>query len=266
MPPHELSKTAREAFLARARAFGDRRWDGVVEGSKGGIGLDAAFLLDTTGSMSVHLNEVRMRMTEIASEISREVPRSRLGVVCYKDHGDEGENAHYLTLVQSLTDRGEDVRAFLNARQIAPGKGGGGAEAVECALRAANGLTWRASAKKALVLVGDKPPHGAGMDELDGCPSKVDYRDEVEALAKKGVRIYTVLVDSYLETRRVFEWMAEETGGRFLELHSSKDLAPLLVSVCLQEAGRDLGQFAARLEAAGMLTDSRKQIFLALAG
>ncbi|MBI3722703.1 VWA domain-containing protein [bacterium] len=261
-----LSKTARESFLARARAFGDRRWDGVVLGSRGGIGLDAAFLLDTTGSMSVHLNEVRLRTTEIADEIAREVPRSRLGVVCYKDHGDQGENAHYLTLVQPLTERGDDVRAFLNARQVAPGKGGGGAEAVECALRAANSLAWRASARKAIVLVGDKPPHGAGMDALDGCSRGVDYRDEVEALAKKGVRVYTVLVDSYLETRRVFEWMAGETGGKFLELRSSKDLAPLLISVCLAEAGKDVTKFAARLEAEGLLTDSRKQIFLALAG
>jgi Mg-chelatase subunit ChlD len=228
--------------------------------------LDAAFVIDTTGSMSVHLNEVRLRIAAIAAEVAAEVPRSRLGVVCFKDHDDEGENAHYLTLAQPLTGSAAAMSEFLLSRTIAPGKGGGGAEAVECALHAARGLSWRRNAQKAIVLVGDKPPHGAGMDGLDGCPRGIDYRDEVEALAKKGVAIYTVLVDSHLETRRVFEWMSETTGGKFLELRSAKDLAPLLVSVCLAEAGRDVERFAAKLQAAGLMTDSRREILLALAG
>jgi hypothetical protein len=263
--PFELSKPVKESFLARARAFGERRWDGVVAGSRGGIGLDAAFLLDTTGSMSVHLNEVRLRTSEIAAGIAAEVPRTRLGVVCFKDHGEQGESQHYLTLAQPLTADAEEVRAFLNARTIAPGKGGGGAEAVECALSAANALEWRPAARKAVVIVGDKPPHGAGMDGLDGCPHRVDYRDQVAALARKGVRIYTVLVDSYLETRRVFEWMSEATGGKFLELRSAKDLATLLVSVCLAEAGKSIDKFAAKLDAEGLLTDTRRDLLLSLA-
>src|ERR1700757_1376534 len=76
----ELTRSGRSSFLTRAKAFDDRRWDGVVAGSRGGIGLDAAFVLDTTGSMSVHLNEVRLRVGEIAAEIAAEVPRTRLGV------------------------------------------------------------------------------------------------------------------------------------------------------------------------------------------
>jgi Mg-chelatase subunit ChlD len=232
----------------------------------GRIGLDAAFVFDTTGSMSVHLNEVRLRIAEIAADVAAEVPRSRFGVVCFKDHGDQGENGCYLTRSQALTAQADDLERFLHSKAVAPGQGGGGAEAVECALRAANGLGWRASARKAVILVGDKPPHGAGMDGLDGCPRGVDYRDEVEALARKGVRIYTVLVDSYLETRRVFEWMAEATGGKCVELRSPKDLAPLLVSVCLAEAGKSVDRFAARLDAAGRLTDSRRLLLMSLAG
>src|SRR4051812_24024124 len=133
-------------------------------------GFDAAFVLDTTGSMSVHVNELRHRIAEIAAEVTAEVERARLGVVCFKDHGDEGEESHYLTLSHPLTSRPSKLEKFLSSSRIASGKGGGGAEAVECALRAARELAWRPGARKCVVLVGDKPPHGAGMDSLEGCP------------------------------------------------------------------------------------------------
>jgi hypothetical protein len=261
----ELSRTSKEAFLARARAFEDRRWNGVVQGMKEGVGLDAALVFDTTGSMSVYLNEVRRQLQDVTRELGS-VPRARVGVVCYKDHGDEGESQHYLVKTARLSGDLAGVSAFLNGRDLAPGKGGGGAEALECALRAANGLEWRLAAKKALVIVGDKPPHGAGMDSFDRCPARVDYRVEVEALAERGVRIYAVAIDSWLETRRVFEWMAETTGGKFLQLEHARDLASTFVAACLHVAGQDLDAYAGRLEVAGLLTDSKRQLLLALAG
>lgn len=228
--------------------------------------LDAAFVLDTTGTMSVAVNELRHRLPEIAHEVRSEIEKARLGVVCFKDHGPEGEESHYLTLAHPLTRRPEKLARFLASPRIAPGQGGGGAEAVECALRAARDLAWQRDAKKVLVLVGDKPPHGAGIDSLEGCPRCVDWRDEVERLARAGVKIHAVLVGSHLEARRSFEWMAEATGGKFLELRSPKDLAPLLVSCCLAEAGRNVERFARKLQAAGRLTDSRRELLVALAG
>ncbi len=230
------------------------------------MSLDSAFVLDTTGSMGVQVNELRHRMPQIAREIRSEVERARLGVVCFKDHGEEGEARHYLTLAHPLTSRPEKLVRFLASRRIAAGEGGGGAEAVECGLHAARELAWRDDARKVVVLVGDKPPHGAGIDSLDGCPRGVDWRDEVEWLALDGVRVHAVLVGSHLEARRSFEYMADVTGGKFLELRSPKDLAPLLISVCLSEAGRDVERFAAKLDAAGRLTESRRELLLALAG
>src|SRR4051812_17783217 len=169
------------------------------------MSLDTAIVLDTTGSMAVHVNELRHRIAEIASEVGSEVERARLGVVCFKDHGAEGEESHYLTLAHPLTSRPAKLERFLSSPRIAAGQGGGGAEAVECALRAARELAWRPDARKCLVLVGDKPPHGAGIDSLEGCPRCVDWRDEVEGLARAGVRVHAVLVGHQLEARRSFE-------------------------------------------------------------
>lgn len=261
----ELSRTTRESFLARARAFEERRFSGVVRGIKDGVGLDAVLVFDTTGSMSVYLNEVRRQLVDVTRELAG-VARARLGVVCYKDHGDQGESQHYLTKTLPPTQDLALAAGFLSSRALAPGQGGGGAEALECALREANGFDWRLGSRKALVIVGDKPPHGGGMDAFEGCPARVDYRVEVESLARKDVRIYTVLVDTYLETRRVFEWMSETTGGQFVELKHARDLASTFVAACLREAGHDLAAYAERLAVAGLLTESRRELLLALAG
>lgn len=228
--------------------------------------LDVALLVDTTGRMGLHWNEVRRRAGRLVTDFQADVPASRLAIVLFKDHGSEGENQHYLTLVQDFTGSAEEIGSFLLSRRVAPGHGGGGAEAVECALhRARTDLNWRAASERAIVLVGDKPPHGGGLDAVGRCPRGIDYRDEVEALRRDRIRIYTVLVGDSLEARRVFEWMSGATGGRFLELPSPRDLAAALVGVCLSAAGRDIGRFAARLAEAGALTDSRRALLDALA-
>ena len=60
--------------------------------------------------------------------------------------------------------------------------------------------------------------------------------------------------------------LVETTGGRFLHLEHARDLASTFVGACLHEAGQDLDAYAERLEIAGLLTDSKKQLLLALAG
>jgi hypothetical protein len=198
--------------------------------------LDVAFLVDTTGTMDVCWNQVRRRAKQLVAEFQKEVPGSRLAVICFKDHGEEGENEDYLTLTLDFTDSPEEVRSFLLSRRVAPGRGGGGAEAVECALHRARDFPWRPWAKRAVVIVGDKPPHGGGLDGFDACPRGIDYRDEVERLRRERVKIFTVLVGDCLEARRVFEWMSATTGGISLELASPKDLCTLLVRACLRAA------------------------------
>jgi hypothetical protein len=227
-------------------------------------GLDLLLLLDTTGSMGTYLAEIQRQLMAMVPELSRHVDDVRWGVVAFKDHGPEGEWDHYLTKTLDLTRGLGALGRFLTSPDLAPGEGGGGAEAVECALRAANEFLWREGARKAVVLVGDKPPHGAGLDSFACCPAGVDYRDELEDLAKRGVAIYTILVGECLETRRVFEYFSARTGGTFLDLQHARDLPNSIVSVCHKEAG-NLFAYRRRLAKAGRLTDSGRLLFHALA-
>jgi len=225
--------------------------------------LDLALVVDTTGSMGTHLGAIRRRLLETVDELDRAAAGLRLGVVAFKDHG--REEAYVTRSLPLEADRNRFLRFLLSPR-LAPGAGGGGAEAVECALRAANGLAWRPEARKALVLIGDRPPHGGGLDGFGGCPRGVDYRDEVEALARRGVAIYAVHVGDCLETRRVFEYFSARTGGTFLDLRHARDLPSSIVSVCLKETGCSLGAYRRRLKASGRLTPTCAGLIHALAG
>lgn len=196
--------------------------------------LDCALLLDTTGSLGTHLGALRRHLPELLAALDQSAPRTRLGAVAFKDHGPDEPYLHR-TLALGR-DRARLV-AFLDDPALALGRGGGGAEAVECALRAARRLRWSPRARRSLVLVGDKPPHGAGLDGLAGCPHGIDWRDEVEALAASGVAITAVQVGEQLETTRVFEWIALRSGGELLRLRHPRALAATLAGAILDLAG-----------------------------
>lgn len=193
---------------------------------------DLAILLDTTGTMGLYVAALRRHLPAALRRLEGDV---RLAVVAFKDHGAEGEDETYLTRVLPFGPAAR-VEEWLAAPALAPGKGGGGAEAVECALRAARGLAWRDGARRRVVLIGDKPPHGAGLDRLSACPCRVDYRDEVEALARRGTSVSALQVGQHLATGRVFEWLAARTGGAFARVDRLRDLPAALAAACLPEA------------------------------
>jgi len=211
--------------------------------------LDLVLVIDTTGSMGTHLREVRRHMLETLGEISRSDADIRLGAVAFKAHGDE---PYLLRRLPPTRDKTRFLEFFLSA-ELALGLGGGGEEALECALRAANGFTWRRHARKALVVVGDRPPHGGGLGGQEACVHGVDWRDEVEDLVAQGVSIHPVQVGDLLETRRVFEFMAARTGGRFIGLQHVRDLPSSIVSISHRVSG-DLAAYRRRLRASGHLT------------
>lgn len=219
--------------------------------------LEVVFMFDTTGSMDTYLSEVQTHVQIIVREIRKRVPDARLSVIVYKDH----EQGPYVTKTLPLTEKEEEVIAFLRSPTIEPGAGGGGPEAVECALFDANQLEWSPGNKgKAVILIGDKPPHGV-MDSLDECPNHRDYKAEIQSLIDKHVKVYTVLCNNVAETRSNFQWMADRTGGKFVTLEEIHDLVNLIVAVSIKESNPLLLQsYTDELKQKGVLTDSKRKL------
>jgi len=199
--------------------------------------LDVVFMIDTTGSMDPYIDEVKHNILRIIESVLDYSPKVRMGCVAYKDHGDEGEDEYYLTKILPLTFDRKEVVAFMRSPELYIGEGGGGPEAVECALREAVTFHWNATAPKAIILIGDKPPHGV-MDGFKLCTKMCDYREEVKALKKKEIKIYPILCNNISETEGNFRWIANETGGAFFYLKEISDLTDLLIGICLKETGQ----------------------------
>lgn len=252
----DIIKKEKEALLkkiAEHKALAKPVLDKVRQAAS----LEVAFLFDTTGSMDAYLAEVQMHVQLIVREIFKRVAGARIAVIVYKDH----EQGPYVTMTCPLTDKEAELVSFLKSPEIAPGAGGGGAEAVECALYEANQLDWSThSIGKAIILIGDKPPHGV-MDSFEECTSRRDYREETRKLKDRQIKIYTVLCNHVAETRANFEWLAEQTGGQFLTLDNIQDIVELIVAVSIKESNPLLLKaYTEELRQKGVLTESKRKL------
>ncbi|MDH4027499.1 MAG: VWA domain-containing protein [Nitrospirota bacterium] len=217
-------------------------------------GLDILFLFDSTGSMEDYIEEARRCIVRVVSEVSEYVPDARMGAIVYKDHGDEGEDDFYLLKVSPMSLGKERLIKFIRSADIAPGEGGSGPEAVECALHEANLLDWRKNVPNVIVLIGDKPPHGV-MDSFSACSRGIDYRKEVSMLKSRGTKVYSVLCNNVTQTEATFRWISKETGGKFLCLDEAGDLSSLIIGICARETGQ-LPYYERKLLQYGAMTPS----------
>lgn len=222
--------------------------------------LDVVFMIDTTGSMDPYIDEVKQNIVRIIENVLEYSPKVRMGCVAYKDHGDEGEDEFYLTKILPLTFDRKEIIGFMHSPGLYIGEGGDGPEAVECALHEAVAFTWDTTAPKAIILIGDKPPHGV-IDGLKSCTKMRDYREEVKAIKVKGIKIYPILCNNISETEGNFRWMADETGGKFFYLKEIPDLSDLLIGICLKETG-NLPYFEKKLLAYGDEVPLSKKLLL----
>ena len=131
---------------------GGGSFEGVV-GQLRKSGLDIVICFDSTGSMSGEINQVKQQIERIGQTLLTLVPKARLSVCTFRDHGDE-----FVVKGLPLTSSIQDVSSYL--ARIEAGGGGDHPEAVE------EGLYWSASenrfrptARKVILLFGDAPPH-----------------------------------------------------------------------------------------------------------
>lgn len=208
-------------------------WTVEVDESRGRLPqkLDLALIIDTTGSMGDELEYLKVEIDSIASRIKRLFPNvdQRFALVLYRDNGDE-----YVTRTFDFTGSIGDFRSQL-ARQRATG-GGDYPEAMQEALRQANGLSWRdGSTARVAFLVGDAPPHAQHFDQT---------LDSVMQLRQKEVTLFPIAASGVQnEAEYLMRISAFLTMGQYLFLtdHSgvgnshAKPTTPRYVVECLDQ-------------------------------
>jgi hypothetical protein len=116
--------------------------------------IDVAFILDTTGSMGEEIAAVKTTIQKVASSLGQGNVKVRIGMVAFKDRGDE-----YVTKVYPMTT---DLDGF--TRDVASIRASGGGDTPESVNEgvhvALSKLDWSQDAVgKYAFLVGDAPPH-----------------------------------------------------------------------------------------------------------
>ena len=222
--------------------------------------IDVSFIFDTTISMYGYLEEVRKQLSYLSDEIQGKIPKAKIGVIAYGDYWNA--QTTYVTKKLDLTDDYQQVKSFIN--RVKKTDGGDFLEAVEEALYQANQLKWRLGSRRAIVLVGDAPPHGV-TDSFQNCKYGHNYQDETKELARKGIKVYAVQCGQNKDAEKSFREMAQLTNGLYLRLDNIADLVDLLVSICMKEVGL-LAEYESKLKGNHSLTPSKQKLLKQLSG
>ena len=129
-------------------------------GVPAGQPVDLVFVVDATGSMRDDIDAVRADMHSILEKLTSTNPDRRVGIVVYRDVGDDFVSKTVLLL---SADDQEIVDAI---GTIEVDGGGDTREHVYAGIDTAlSDQTWRAEASQHIVLMGDAPPHDDYADD-----------------------------------------------------------------------------------------------------
>lgn len=163
--------------------------------------VDVAFVLDTTGSMAEEISAVKATIQKVATSLSTDQVRVRIGLVEYKDRTDRE--------VTRVFPFAADLPAFSERIGSIRASGGGDTpEDMNAGLHAAlTRLEWSSSSVARLAFViADAPPH---LD-YDG----PDYAEDMRRAAHRGIQLFTVAASGMDALGQiVFRQMAQYTGA-----------------------------------------------------
>lgn len=211
---NEMRKSLAAAGLAVAlvlagRAAAEKPAAKSVAPADGRPKIDVVFVLDTTGSMGGLIEGAKAKIWSIANQMisAKPTPRLRVGLVGYRDRGDD-----YVTKRFDLSDDIDTIYGHLQGFQA--GGGGDTPESVNQALHEAVTLmSWSPGrdALKIIFLVGDAPPH---MD-YEG---DVKYQATCQAAVKKDLIVNTVQCGGIGSTAPVWKEIAGLSEGSYVAI------------------------------------------------
>lgn len=197
--------------------------------------IDIVFVIDTTGSMSDEIIQVKMHIKNIIEEIRNGTPKPdiRVGFVIYRDYADQ--ETEYVYKIYLMTDDME--LALLNLEEIEANGGGDENEVVTIGLDVAiNEMNWRelddvslkydekqnpifsnSTVRRMMFLIGDAPPRTIPfIDPSGNTIVPMDYKENIKDAKEKRIVICTIS-GSGMNGEGIAIWkeIAEETFGEY---------------------------------------------------
>ncbi|MER3494407.1 MAG: hypothetical protein C4323_20370 [Mastigocladus sp. ERB_26_2] len=215
--------------------------------------IEVVFSFDTTGSMYPCLTQVRRKIKETVTRLMSEIPQMKIGIIAHGDYCDEGS-----TYVIKKFDISSDIDAICEfVQNVEPTGGGDAPECYELVLHEAQSLSWSDAASKSLVLIGDDVPHPPAHN-----PQKLNWRQEVDFLANKGVMVYGVQALNRSHATLFYKELAEKSGGFHVNLDQFSYITDLFLAVCYQQSSDEkLQAYEQEVIDQGRMSRGLNQIF-----
>jgi hypothetical protein len=215
--------------------------------------IEVVFSFDTTGSMYPCLTQVRRKIKETVTRLMGEIPQMKIGIIAHGDYCDQGS-----TYVIKKFDISSDIDAICEfVQNVEPTGGGDAPECYELVLHEAQSLSWSDDASKSLVLIGDDVPHPPAHN-----PQKLNWRQEVDTLANKGVMVYGVQALNRSHATLFYKELAEKSGGFHVNLDQFSYITDLFLAVCYQQSSDDkLQAYEQEVIDQGRMSRGLNQIF-----
>lgn len=143
------------------------------------IPVDFVFVVDVTGSMQKHIDEIKNNISRFLSSLLSRGIDYRIGLILFSD------------IVEKVYQPTDNVNNFL--AWLAPVKAYGGGDEKENALeaiKATNQIAFRPSANKVIVLITDAPYHQLG-EKGDGITFETT-NSIIEYLLKNDIRCFAI--------------------------------------------------------------------------
>lgn len=152
--------------------------------------LDLVFAIDATGSMKNDLDKLKTDMQPLLAELFGETPGTRVGLLFYRDYGDTFKYMDLPVKVFPFTSNFTSFSKNLNSIRIYGKEGGDIPEAVYEAMYAAcEFYSWRNTAQKEIILIGDAEPHPTPRG------SRKYSKDYVMGIAEsRKIKIHSILL------------------------------------------------------------------------
>ena len=196
--------------------------------------VEVVICWDTTGSMYPALTQVRRTVDSFVKKLLCDVKGVKIALMC---HGDYKTICPYDAYDVTFLDFTTDERKLCDwVRDV---KNTGGADFPECyeyAMQVARTkLSWTKSSSvhKALVMIGDAPPHTKAES-----PYGIDWKDEARLLMEEHIRVYAVKAMDY--PCSFWQDLAHLTNGFFLKLDQFHAVPTFLTAIFFNESSVDL--------------------------
>ena len=180
-----------------------------------------AIVVDRTGSMSPIIDDVRVNLKELATNMFQDISDLQMAIIAHGDYCDGDDCISILDFTNDL----DKIMSFITNVRIS--SGGDAPECIEYALNVAQSLQWNNGGS--LLLVGDSEPHPVSDN-----PNKLDWHIELNNLLDKKIKVFGLQCmksDYNQDVNRFWDSVAEIADTPLLQLERSNEMAVSLGAV-----------------------------------